>query len=162
VRDYAAEYARRKAREAERAAAEGRAFDLAKARGHVTRDYEREQARVRREVKRELPKELAPGKRQLPKVDVLQYWIDKTRFGADDYDAKVRDGVERKGGDSAARAWMVARLKEKYEDTMEFLARVGQNMTYKEAAKGSTGQAHYFTGRVEFVAVEVYWYHGGQ
>lgn len=48
VRDYAAEYARRKVRERERAAREGRPYSLHRARGHGSREREALERRLRK------------------------------------------------------------------------------------------------------------------
>lgn len=51
-RNYAAEYQRRKDREAERAAREGRKPSLARARGHKSPEAERQRAKLRRLAKK--------------------------------------------------------------------------------------------------------------
>ncbi len=159
-RDYAAEYARRIEREREAAEREGREFSRAQARGHLSPAYEAAQRRERK---------LGPV---APRT--LEYWTRRTAFGIplDEYRGIVDEAVERlsggegddssEGGDGRATRWMVARLRTKYADTLDFLSKVAEGMTYKEAAESGPGQGHYFTGRIEYVGVEVYWYHGSR
>jgi hypothetical protein len=84
-RDYAAEYARRVARERERAAKEGRAYDVRRARGHKEhRETERLKNRLR-------------------------YWTRRTRTDP----VAVRDAVSRLGGDAPAQREVIDLLQEK-------------------------------------------------
>ena len=163
-RDYAAEYARRVAKAQAKAQAESKPFSLSQARGHGSKDYEREQQRLYRERKR-AKQPPGPSRPIIPPVDPLEYWIRRTTYGIplDEYRALTLGALEMLGGSASDKAFMVERLKSKYADTQEFLARVHQQgMSYKDAAVGSGGQLHYFSGRLEFLPVEVYWYHGGR
>ena len=69
-RDYAAEYARRKAREQQRAALEGREFNLRNARGHG-------QVRLRDKIRKELRSRLVkPGGPQLVSDEDITEGLD--------------------------------------------------------------------------------------
>lgn len=173
ARDYAAEYARRRLLEAERAEREGREFNLSRARGHDSREYEREQRRRARERKRNQPGTIAT-----PSITPLEFWTRRTHYSIDlsDYRDMIAGAVENLTetmGLMRARQFMVDRLRTKYDDTQQFLQRISEGREWgpavdssgndrpNTAAFGSFGNLHYFTGRVEFLPVEVYWYHGG-
>lgn len=143
-RDYAAEYQARKAK----AAREGR--DLASARGHRSREYERQQT--------------AERKAGLRKGSQLRYLEARTRFNvpAAEYRIVVDSAVDRVGLDRT-----LFYLRKKWQSATEFMARVDEGMDYhgeanSPAARGSLGQARYydFKTRDGFVPIEIYWYHG--
>lgn len=143
ARDYAAERARRWELEQLRANAEGRAPSKAKARGHVSPEYE------------------AQKRKSYSEANKLNYWTKKTAYGIELplYRQIVKDGVDR-----SDRPHMIERLKRKAKNTAEFMARVAAGQSYADAAVGSQGRADYlqFQQREAYMPVQLFWYHGGR
>lgn len=162
-RDYKAEYARRIERARLKAVREGVEFDKSKARGHKGREYERQRERERRAVKRAGGAPVVA----VPKLTELESWIIRTAYGVpvDEYRAIVHGAIDTLASDGTtrvqARRWMIRRLKRKHADTEAFIAQVRVGRTQEQAAAETEGRYNYFTGRLEFMPVEVYWYHGG-
>lgn len=143
ARDYAAEYARRVAKERERADAEGRPYDPTRARGHAREGHETERLKGR-----------------------LRYWTKHTRYGLpeDEYAEDVQSAVDRVGPlymPLPMRIQLVIDiLKDKAATTRAYLAETDDGESHPEAAYHSRGKDRWGE-RIAFIPWTLYFYHGG-
>ncbi len=150
-RDYAAEYARRVQKERDRATAEGREFDLRRARGHAT-------GRAR-------DRDILLGR--------LRYWTKASQFDlpADEWRQDVESTIQRltRGmpgvfNDEVARLIAISEtideLKAKVSVQRAYRSAKRQGSTDEEAAQRSGGRDRW-ANRIGFLPWALYFYHGG-